>query len=524
MTRNLAITLVLLLDASAALAQEGTTAPDAGESSPAATDAAPVSAPPTLPSLAVKPASQQPPTVEQPAPPAAAAAIPLSQQQAPASLSAATAITPEPAAPFAFADFTWLNGNPRTTTSPLDTKLFTGEFRVDTSYIDDFNHPTDHTLSGTSESGRTDEFQVQQLGVGGDFHYANVQMRVMTQFGMFSTMTPRNDASSVKGQWDLSDAYRYISEAYGGYHFNVWHGINVQAGIFMSYVGLFSYYGFDNWAYQPSYVSSNTPWFFNGMRIQIFPTDKLKIEPWLVNGWQSYGKFNNRPGFGLQVLWRPTGWLSILGNQYALGTDTLGNPDRVRYHTDDSIQVKYLDTPASLISKGAFSVTVDLGCESGGGVSCFSNSPDSPQQGFAGFMVYNRLWFYRDLFGLTLGGGWMSNPGRYLVLMPPINGATAASGTPYFTENPGDQFHAWDSSGTLDFMPEQYVTFRLEFNHRHASVPYFAGHGGMTPPGESNTVSGSEVTTGAPGSLVAGWTPDLVQDENRINLALLVKF
>ena len=40
----------------------------------------------------------------------------------------------------------------------------------------------------------------------------------------------------------------------------------------------------------------------------------------------------------------------------------------------------------------------------------------------------------------------MVNPGRYLVLLPPINGATAFSGTPYFTENPGDQFKGWDSS------------------------------------------------------------------------------
>ena len=197
---------------------------------------------------------------------------------------------PKPAEPFAFADFTWLNGTSRTTESPIDSKVFTGEFRVDTSYIDDFAHPADHTLSGTSESGRTDEFQVQQLGIGGDFHYKGAIGRVMTQFGMYSTMTPRNDASPSIGQWDLSDAYRYISEAYGGYHFNVLHGINVEAGIFMSYVGLFSYYNADNWAYQPSYVSSNTPWFFNGMRVQFFPSDKLKIEPWLINGWQSYGK------------------------------------------------------------------------------------------------------------------------------------------------------------------------------------------------------------------------------------------
>ena len=33
--------------------------------------------------------------------------------------------------PFAFADFTWLSGNPRTREAPLDTKAFTGEFRAE---------------------------------------------------------------------------------------------------------------------------------------------------------------------------------------------------------------------------------------------------------------------------------------------------------------------------------------------------------------------------------------------------------
>ena len=93
----------------------------------------------------------------------------------------------------------------------------------------------------------------------------------------------------------------------------------------MSYVGLFRYYQFDNWAYQASYVSSNTPWFFNGMHIQVFPTDKLKIEPWIINGWQSCGKFNKAPGAGLLILWETNGSVSLLGNQY-FGTDPLGFP------------------------------------------------------------------------------------------------------------------------------------------------------------------------------------------------------
>ena len=428
--------------------------------------------------------------------------------------------------PFAFADFTWLNGSSRTTESPMDTKYFTPEFRADVSYIEDFHHPSDHTLVGSSESGRTGEVQLQQLGIGGDFHVGNVRGRLMTQFGMYSTMTPRNDGSPGVGQWNLADAYRYISEAYGGYHFNVLHGVNVDAGIFMSYIGLFSYYNFDNWAYQPSYVSSNTPWFFEGVRVQIFPSDKLKIEPWFINGWQSYGKFNHYPGAGGQIEWRPNGRLRFIFNNYGLGTDTLGVPDRSRIHADYSVEVKYYDMPEQFLDKMAFSLTGDAGCEYGGGVSCFGNRKGAgcvplagnincPKQSFLGFMVYDRFWLHKDKFGLTVGGGMINNPGRYLVLVPPINGATAITGTPYFTGNPGDKFKAWDASATFDYMPVQFITFRWEYDYRHANVPYFAGPGGVTPIGGN---------TGTPGVLVPGFTPDLRKDESRINLALLVKF
>ena len=481
-------------------------------------------------------AKEQPTTVVQSAkataPISSAAIVPVmaAVETGGAALPSAQTAKPKPAEPFAFADFTWLNGNSRVKEPPFDTKFFTPEVQADVDYIVDFNHPADDTIGGSSEVFRAYEFQMTQLGVGGDFHYDNVRGRLMTQFGMYSFTTPRNDASPARGQWDLDTAYRYISEAYGGYHFNALHGINVDAGIFMSYIGLFSYYNADNWAYQPSYVSSNTPWFFNGMRVQIFPSEHLKIEPWLINGWQSYGRFNHRPGVGAQILWRPNGKFEILGNQYLLGADTLGVAGRIRYHTDDSIEYKYYDNPQTFVSKAAFSLTGDLGCEHGGdpvaetAVSCDTNGVKivngvkyiTPKQDFLGFMLYNRLWFHRDLFGFTLGGGKINNPGRYLVLLPPINGATAATGTPYFTENPGNPYKAWDASATFDYMPSQYITFRWEYDHRAANVPYFSGRGGITPPGGNN---------GNPGALVPGWSgPDLVKDENRLDLAILVKF
>jgi hypothetical protein len=425
------------------------------------------------------------------------------------------------AEPFAFADWTWLNGNARNKDVAFDTKFFTPEIRADINYVYDFNHPKDDTIGGSSELFRTNEVQITQFGVGGDFHWDNVRARLMTQFGLYSETTPRNDASPSRGQWNLDGAYRYLSEAYGGYHIDALHGVNVDAGIFLSYIGLFSFYNFDNWAYQPSYVSSNTPWFFNGVRVQIFPSEKLKIEPWFINGWQSYGRFNGRPGLGGQIKWTPAPWINIISNNYGVGADALNIPTRTRLHTDNSVEVKYYDHPEKFLDKMAFSVTGDLGCETGGGVNCTTNQKNAAgqivafKQAFLGYMVYNRFWFKKDRYGLTLGGGQINNPGRYLVLLPPINGATAASGTPYFTENPGDPFKAWDSTLTFDYMPRQYITFRWEYGHRHANVPYFSGPGGITPAGGN---------TGTPGVTVPGFSPDLRKTEDKLVFSILTKF
>src|SRR5271167_416468 len=106
--------------------------------------------------------------------------------------------------PFAYGDFTWMNAVSRNHDSVLDGKYFSPEIRTDTNYIYDLNKPIDHTLTGTTEGERTGEIVLQQLNVGGDFHWDHLQMRVLTQFGATATAVPRNDASNsgANGQWD----------------------------------------------------------------------------------------------------------------------------------------------------------------------------------------------------------------------------------------------------------------------------------------------------------------------------------
>jgi hypothetical protein len=133
--------------------------------------------------------------------------------------------------------------------------------------------------------------------------------------------------------------------------------------------------------------------------------------------------------------------------------------------------------------------------------------------------------------------------------------------------NAGDAFKAWDSTVTFDYMPRQWVTWRWEYGIRGTNIPYWSGHGGMTPPafagapwGVNNgaptqfaCMDGSAVPnsggpyssgqvpygttgTGAPafassycGANSSGphggvWYPDLRRDEQYVDIDLMVKF
>jgi hypothetical protein len=203
---------------------------------------------------------------------------------------------------------------------------------------------------------------------------------------------------------------------------------------------------------------------------------------------------------------------------------------------------KYWENPNKVMHRMAFSFTADIGCEEGGGtyvnsinapsgkVDCVHSRAGAPDQNFLGAMLYQRFWFGHDHYGVTFGGGFMTNPGRYLVLLPPINGANATSGTPYFPESPGLSFNAYDYQIAFQWMPTQFVTWNFEFTQRGSNVPYFVGPGGITPPNGGNNGApaafvcndGASSATGACSNDGGLWTPDLRKQERRLIFALMV--
>jgi hypothetical protein len=397
-------------------------------------------------------------------------------------------------APFAFGDFTWMNGSNRQKSQPLSNSIATVNLYLDTYYGYSFNQPRDNTIVGSGAVGRNTEWQINNATIGLDTNYKNVLGKITLQTGNQAAVTQDLDGTVFRGRNLTVANNKYIGEALAGYHFDKLNGINVQAGYFYSYIGLESYLLAENWNYNRSFVSDFTPFYFSGARVQIFPTDKIKIEPWFMNGYQTYGKWSKNNSVGLSNYWRPRESLGFVANFY-FGTDTRDDPHRKRFHHDDSVLVRYFNSPAARwISKAAVSLNNHVGTQ-WDGVNPFPGRKSY----MLGSSLANRIWFYRNFLAWSFRAEAVTNPGRYLALAPLASG---------FLPGPDNySLKLWDFTSTFDVLPTDFMDFRFEFISRHSNVPYFAGRGGTT------SIDGWQ---GTPGFFI----PDVAKHENRLTFAI----
>jgi hypothetical protein len=401
-------------------------------------------------------------------------------------------------------NLSWINGQNRQQNFPLtliDKKtgetILTGVAYLDAYYNYDFNRSLDNTHTISSTIGRHNEFTMNLASLGIETNYKNIIGRIWLQYGQMASIVQDLDGSVGRGRNTSINNLKNIREAAAGYHFNKWYGINVEMGIFMSYIGLESYVTQENWCYQRSMVCDFTPFYFSGARLQIFPSRKFKTELWLLNGWQTYNSWNKSIGIGNSNYWRPNENLQIVGNFY-WGRDS--RSPITRFHHDNSVVVRYFKNPGSKgLSQAAFSINSHYGFQYGKGVRV-SN------QYMTGTAVTNRFWFNKNKLALSVRGDMVTNPGIYLAFTPsPVipNDFTDA-----INNSAKQRLTIYQATGTFDVMPNDHITFRMEYGFRKSNIPYFAGKGGTTSPdGWINTPVGN-------------WRPDLRKKETRMTLAV----
>ncbi len=406
--------------------------------------------------------------------------------------------------PFDGMDLTWINGQNRQKTYPLtfvdkETKetILTGMAYLDSYFNYDFSSPIDNTHTISSTIGRSNEFTLNLASIGIETNYKNIIGRVWLQTGNMLNIVQDQDATVNRGRNTGKDNLKMFREGAAGYHFNKWYGINVEMGVFMSYIGLESYVTQENWCYQRSMICEATPFYFSGARVQMFPSKKIKTEIWLLNGWQSYNSWNKMIGFGSSTYYRPNENLQLVANFYVGKDDRQGS---TRFHHDNSIVKRYVNHPKSKgISQAAFSLNNHYGFQNGAGIK-------ASEQYLLGFAFSNRLWFNQNKMAFTFRSDVMQNPGLYAAFTPSL--VTPNDFTDAIANDPKKNLVVYQQTATFDIMPNDFMTFRFEYSHRNANVPYFAGHGGTTSPD-------GWITTPT-----AGWRPDLKKVEDRLTLAM----
>jgi hypothetical protein len=242
-------------------------------------------------------------------------------------------------------------------------------------------------------------------------------------------------------------------------------------------------------------MSDETPYYFFGFRGQLFPSDKLKIELWLVNGWQTFGQWHEGRAGGYLWNWRPNGWLSVVNSIYA-GQEAQGDPDSLRVYSDNDLQIRYFERKgASFLRSMAISLVGDIGYEHRG------NAPSGPMGG----VTLTHRWDWTERWKSTLRGDFLYDQTQAISPKFPVGAAYPWTGT-----NP---FFAAGLTGTLDFWPSPWLVTRLEYSHRIANQPLFSGSGGITGP------NGELPSSSNPGP----FTPDLRYTDDRLLLNVTLR-
>jgi len=394
-------------------------------------------------------------------------------------------------APFANGDWNWLDGQNRQPNSLLVAGPVTFSVLVDVYFGWQFAQPSDHTIFPGTTAPRHDEIGLNLVSVGAEITGLDGPIgRLVLQAGDNVATDAGQDQTTTRGFFLSQNALEFIQQAAAGWHFHVMHGLNVEAGLLLSYVGLESYVPEENWNYTHPFLSDFTPYYFSGVRTQLYPTQDLKLELWIVNGWQTFGEWHETKALGELIQWRPGERLTFTHDFY-VGHEERYDPHALRIYSDNSAQLQYLKH-VGFIDSAALALVGDLG---------FEHRALAASGWMGGASLTNRVEVGR--FALTVRGDLFYDQTQALIQQLPtsagVNSALPDSG-PFL----GGGFAA-----TVDFWPSPWLLCRLEYGHRAANIPYFSGPGGITAP-----ASGADAST---------FVPDLRKSDDRLVLNVTLR-
>jgi hypothetical protein len=250
---------------------------------------------------------------------------------------------------------------------------------IDGYYADDVDSQGTRSQEYLTQPKVSDELRLNIANLSLGYDRGNFYSKLSLQYG---------DSVNVNYSAEDKDGTKYIQESYIGYKLT--DALKIDAGIYLSHIGLESFNTYLNPAYTRSFVSEFSPYYQSGIRLSYEYSSKLSFQFHVLNGWQNISKFDGGAAFGTQALYK-----SEEGYQVSYNTFVGKESDYERYFNDFVFTI-----PVS--EKLNLYIVADLGFQHS------ENLGDTTWTGYLGILEYKlaedlslvgRLEHYQDQDG-----------------------------------------------------------------------------------------------------------------------------
>ena len=177
---------------------------------------------------------------------------------------------------------------------------------LDLGYSLDFNFPQNHLFRNRTTTPRVNELDLNMGAV-----YIRKDATEQSRWGM--ELEPQGGQDSKNFAFDVkapnlegSSWLRQLGRANVSYLAPVGNGLNVQAGIFGSFIGFESLYAKDNFNYTRAWIADYSPYLMMGVNA-VYPfNDQWTGAVFVINEYWHLANANSLPSYGAHVTYRPT--------------------------------------------------------------------------------------------------------------------------------------------------------------------------------------------------------------------------
>lgn len=338
-----------------------------------------------------------------------------------------------------------------------------------------FNQPSNGITDLRGFDNRHSSFNLSNVVLDAQWDWEGVNGRISLQWGSTgATYYLAETATPVLGSGVGSQSisiWQFVQQAYVGYRIPIGSGLNVQAGLFLSPIGVEAMAVRDNYLYSRSDLFYGFPFYHTGVRIAYALTTELSVSAMVINGWNTVTDNNDEKSFHLQVVWATPGLVTATLNY-------LGGVERVTGAAEGRAWRHIFDLNATITPTEWL------------GIQAQATGGFEPNAfGTSAYMAGALTLHFQLIEWLALNAR-----GDFFWERVASNAAGTAASIFWPVE--------WVSSvtGGIDIRPHDHISFRIEYRHDHASGDaYYAGQvmgDGVTMPWIRNARSQDTLTIG----------------------------